>query len=264
MRPFIFLKHLVVALLLLVGALGQADAQTVADITKRGKVRIGVIVGAPPFGTMDTRGIVVGYDADVAALVARYLGVELEIVPLAAPARFPALETGKVDFLIAQVQPTPERAKSMLFTMPYFQFNAVIYGKKGAKIATLTDLAGKKIGVVRSSAQKDVLLRRGPPNMNIVHFDDDATVSQALISGQVDAILTPDTVAEQAMKLRPDADMEAKIVFSKLPTSIALKKEANDLRQWLNNFIFFVRTNGELDEISVKWIGKPVPETITF
>lgn len=256
-------KSLLIAALVFVSATA-ANAQSLADIAKRGKVRIGVLVGAPPFGTIDMQGKVVGYDADVAALAARYLSLPLEVVPLTAPARVPALETGKVDFLVAQIQPTPSRAKSMMFTMPYFQFDAVIYGKKGLKIISLNDLTGKKIGVVRSSAQKEILIRRGPPNLNIVQFDDDATVSQALISGQVDAILTPDTVGDQAMKSRPDADMEAKIMFNHLPTSIAVKLDAFELRQWLNNFVFYVRTNGELDEISKKWVGKPVPTTLVF
>ena len=84
----------------------QARAQTVDDILKRGKVRIGVLIGAPPYGSIDAEGKPVGYDADVANLVAKYLGVPIEMVPLTPPARIPALESGKADFLIATLAPT--------------------------------------------------------------------------------------------------------------------------------------------------------------
>src|SRR2546427_7043122 len=80
---------------------GSASAQTVADIVKRGKVKVGVLIGAPPYGSVDAQGNAIGYDADVTALVGKYLGVPVEIVQLTPPARIPALEAGKVDFLIA-------------------------------------------------------------------------------------------------------------------------------------------------------------------
>src|SRR2546425_1885293 len=78
-----------------------SHAQNVADIVKRGKVTIGVVSGAPPFGTTDANGNPAGYDVDVANLVAKYMAVPVEIVPLTSPSRIPALESGKVDFLVA-------------------------------------------------------------------------------------------------------------------------------------------------------------------
>jgi len=86
-----------------------ANAQTVSDIVKKGKVTIGVVSGAPPFGTTDAEGKPAGYDVDVANLVAKYMAVPVEIVPLTSPSRIPALESGKVDFLVATLAPTPER-----------------------------------------------------------------------------------------------------------------------------------------------------------
>ena len=70
-------------------AAAPAHAQTVADIVKRGKVRIGVLIGAPPYGSIDAQGKPVGYDADVANLVAKYMGVPIEMVPLTPPSRIP-------------------------------------------------------------------------------------------------------------------------------------------------------------------------------
>src|SRR3546814_801419 len=114
----------VVALVLGAGLLptAPASAQTVTEIVERGEVKIGVLIGAPPYGSIDAQGNAVGYDADVAALVGKYLGVPVELVPLTPPARIPALEAGKADFLIATLAPTPERAKAVMFTIPYSAF----------------------------------------------------------------------------------------------------------------------------------------------
>eukprot|EP01133_Synstelium_polycarpum_P029785 gene29785-36626_t len=91
----------------------DANAVTLNDITSRGTVRIGVLTGAPPMGMVDEKGNPTGYDVDVANLIAGYLGVKAELVPLTPPSRIPALQTGKVDFLIATLAPTGERAKTV-------------------------------------------------------------------------------------------------------------------------------------------------------
>jgi polar amino acid transport system substrate-binding protein len=48
------------------------------------------------------------------------------------------------------------------------------------------------------------------------------------------------------------------------PNSMTMRKDAYELRQWLNNFIYYVKQNGELDAISQKWVGGPLPALPTF
>jgi len=75
-----------VGLSLALGA-GAASAQTVTEIIKRGKARIGVLIGAPPYGMVDPRGNPIGYDADVAAAIGKYMGVPIEMVGLTPSAQ---------------------------------------------------------------------------------------------------------------------------------------------------------------------------------
>lgn len=242
-----------------------ASAQTVTDIVKRGKVKIGVLVGAPPMGAVDSSGNPVGFDADTATLLGKYLGVPVEMVALEPPARIPALESGKVDFLVSTLAPTPERAKTVMFTVPYNAFQVGIYAKKGAKIKDWADLKGKKVGVNRGSSVEATLVKQeGLVGLKVVRFDTDAAVIQAVFSGQIDACAEPDTMVNQSLKARPDGDMALKFFFSKQPNSMAVRKDAFELHQWLNNTIYFIKVNGELDEIARKWIGSPLPELPTF
>lgn len=243
-----------------------AWAQTVDDILKRGKVRIGVLIGAPPYGSIDAEGKPVGYDADVANLVAKYLGVPIEMVPLTPPARIPALESGKADFLIATLAPTAERAKAVMFTIPYSTFQMGIWAKKGEPIRAWADLRGKRVGVNRgSSVEIELTKREKELNLSISRFEDDSTTMQALFSGQVDAIAGPDAQALAAMKARGDGvDCEQKFVFARQPNSMTVRKDAFALHQYLNNVIYIMKLNGELSEISQRWVGVPLPELPTF
>ena len=60
--------------------LGAAQAQTVDEIIKRGKIIIGVNTTTPIFGLIGKDGQPEGYDPDVARLIGKYLGVPVEFV----------------------------------------------------------------------------------------------------------------------------------------------------------------------------------------
>ena len=242
-----------------------ASAQTVAEIVKRGTVKVGVLIGAPPYGSVDSQGNAIGYDMDVTKLVAKYLGVKLEVVQLTPPARIPALEAGKVDFLISTLAPTPERAKAVLFTIPYSAFQTGIYAKKGTAIKGWDDMKGMTVGVNRgSSLEHEFVTREKSHNLKILRFEDDSTVMQALFSGQVQAIAGPDAQANAAIKAKGDTETEPKFFFGMQPNSMALRKDATELHQWLNNVIYYIKQNGELNKIAIEWVGSPLPVLPTF
>lgn len=237
-----------------------STAQSVSDIVKRGKVLIGVNSGAPPFSYVDEKGVAMGYDVDTANLFGKYLGVPVEIVPYTTPSRIPALEAGKVDFVIATLSPTPERAKVVMFTMPYSTFQLVVVAPKNSKIKSLADLAGKKVSVARGTPQEVALTRSAPKGTVYSRFDDDLTAMQALISKQVDAVAVPETIFKAVMKTKPDADLAVSFPFFNQYMSIAVRKDAFELRQWLNSTLSYIKQNGELDDLAVKWTGHKLPK----
>jgi polar amino acid transport system substrate-binding protein len=243
----------------------HAAAETsVNDLVKKGKLTIGVVSGTPPFGSIDAKGVPIGYDIDVANLIGKYLNLPVEIVPLTPPARIPALESGKVDFLVATLAPTPERAKTVMFTMPYAGFELSIVGPVGSKFKTLADLKTKKVGLTRGTTNDTALSRMAPAGTNIVRFEDDSTVTQALLSKQVDLISIPNSMALEIIKTRGAGKMEIKFPYSVQPNSMTVRKGDYDLHQWLNNFISYVKVNGELDAIARKWSGAPLPPLPVF
>lgn len=238
------------------------QAQTVDDIIKKGKVVIGVQVGSPPFDTVDEKGNHVGYNFDVANLLGQYLGVKVEIVELAVPARIAALTSGKVDVLVALMGLRPEWAKAVMYTQPYCSFDHVIWAAKSADINNLDDLKGKKVSLPRGSTQESILNAMKIPGMTLSRFDDDSSAAQALLSGQVDASADPDAMVKEFMKQIPEGKFEIKFQFASIPCSMTVRKDAFELRQWLNTTIAWMKVNGELDRIHMKWFGKPLAKNL--
>ena len=236
-----------------------ASAQTVADIKKKGEITVGMLVDFPPYGTMNTSNQPDGYDADVAKLLAKDLGVKLNLVPVTGPNRIPFLLTNKLDLLVASLAITPERAKQVQFSAPYAAATIVLYGDKKANIKAPADLKGKRIGVARASTQDVALTAIAPEGTEIRRFDDDASGMQALISGQVDAIGASTTVAAQIAKRVPANTFEDKFILRQQQMGVAMRPDQAELLKTVNDFVAKNTANGELNKLYQKWLGTDMP-----
>ncbi len=242
----------------------SVQAATVSEIVARGTVRIGVLTGAPPMGMVDKDGNPSGYDVDVANLLGTYMGLPVKLVPLTPPARIPALQTGQVDFLVATLAPTGERAKTVMFTAPYSFFNMVILSGPKQKFGSLDELKGKRIAVNRGSSQETALRRAKVPGMEVVVYEDDSTSAQALIAGQVDATALPSTVAAGVVQQLPQAGLQTGFTFFRQGNSMAVGVKDFELHQYLNTAIYLMKISGDLDTIARKWTGDPMPDLPGF
>jgi polar amino acid transport system substrate-binding protein len=242
----------------------SAAAQSVDDVLSKKKVQVGILVDLPPFGVVNAKNEYEGYDVDVARLMAKYLGVECELVPVTGPNRIPYLLTGKVDVLVATFGITPERARQVQFCIPYSSIDIVLMAPADRKIAAAVDLASLRVGVARASTQDTAISAVAPQGTRIMRFDDDATTAQALLSNQIDAIGVNMITARQIQGMNPAANYEPKFVLRHQPNGITVRRNQTDLHQWINTFIYFIKNNSELDAIHRKWFDAPLPELPVF
>lgn len=235
-----------------------ASAQSADEIRKKGTITVGMLVDFPPYGTVDASNNPDGYDADVARLLARDLGVKLNLVPVTGPNRIPFLLTNKVDVLIASLAVTPERARQVQFSRPYSAATIVLYGAKAKAIKSPADLKGVRVAVARASTQDTALTAIAPEGTEIRRFDDDASAMQALLSGQVDAIGCSTTVAAQIARRAGDA-YENKLVLKQQFMAVAMRQGQADLLKTVDAFVAKNTANGELGKLYRKWLQAELP-----
>ena len=96
---------------LLLAFTGAALPDELDDVRAARKVRVAIDLGSPPFGMTDASMNATGSDVETARLLAKDLGVELEIVQTTGANRIPFLQTGKADLVISSLSVTPEREK---------------------------------------------------------------------------------------------------------------------------------------------------------
>lgn len=163
-------------------AVASADEKTPDD-----QFRVGMETAYAPFNwtqTDDRNGAVPksgdsnsyagGYDVQMAKKIAEGMDKELVIVPIQWDGLVPALNSGKIDAIVAGMSPTEERRKEIDFTDPYYESDLVIVTRKDSDYAgakSLNDFKGAKItaqlntfhysvidqipGVEKQQAQKD-------------------------------------------------------------------------------------------------------------
>ena len=243
----------------IVAAAAPATAQTPDALKTAGKVRIGMLVDFPPYGILNENNEPDGYDADVAKLFAERLGVPIEIVQLTGPNRIPNLLTGRIDIVIGSLTITPERAKQVQFSSPYSVAPTVIIGVRDLKAEKLEDLSGVSVAVPRAGSQDLVLTKSAPKDTQIQRFDDDASASQALLSGQVQTLAASMSVVAQIQKASPAGTFEVKFPLYTSLFGMAMRPGEEELLTWSNAFIAENIANGKLSELNKKWFGEDLP-----
>ena len=248
-------RALCVAALLLCASEGYA--QQLDAILKRGKVIVGIDLASPPFGFQDEKRQPAGSEVESAQLLAKDLGVMLEIVPVTGANRIPYLVTGRVDLVMATFAVSPDRAKSVWFSTPYGATGSVVMAAKDVAVKTYADLDRKRVAVARGPFSEQALQREARPTTRIMRFDDDAAATTAMVTGQADAYATAVPIANMLIGRNPRWEIK----FSMLRSwySVGMRRGDVDLLQWVNTFILFHLQNGDLGRIYQKWVGSPLP-----
>ena len=116
--------------LAVLGLAPAARAEALDDIMKAKVIKVAVPQDFAPFGSAGPDMKPLGYDIDMANLIAKELGVKVEIVPVTSANRIPYLQTKKVDLVISSLGKNPEREKVIDFSTAYAPFFSGVYGPK--------------------------------------------------------------------------------------------------------------------------------------
>jgi polar amino acid transport system substrate-binding protein len=231
----------------------QKEKSKLEQIKAAGKIVVGTSADYPPYEfhlLNDKDGDLVGIDIDIAKVIAKELGVKLEIRDIIFSKIFTALENGQIDIGIAGLSPTEERKKMAAFSDIYYQAiqSVVIHTDNAENIKTVEDLRGKKVGTQKDSIQEDMAKTQIPG----AQFDVRETIEELEIilnKGLVDAIILEKPVAESYVR-RNKAFMiiKCKKFDNVLGSAIAVKKAHTDLLKEINRILTKLKKENKIEE----------------
>jgi polar amino acid transport system substrate-binding protein len=235
-----------------------AQADVLDDIKSRGKLIVGVKADYRPFGFRDPSGAIIGLEPDLAADVAKKLGVQLELVPVVSANRMEFLNQGKIDLMIATMSDKPERRKVVQVIEPLYYSDAVnVLLKSDAPIKSWEDLKGKKLcGTTGAFYNKDVAQKYGP---EIVSFDGSEKPLLALKNGDCIGYLYDQTFI--VGKLTEDEWKNGyKMVLPGImetPWAIAVKHGETRFQKFMEDISKEWMKSGRIIELEKKWSVPP-------
>ena len=227
---------------------GMAHADQLDTIMAAKKIRVAIDMAVPPYSMKDDKLKLIGSDVETAELLAKDLGLQLEIVNTTNSARIPNLLSNKVDLIISSLSITPDRQKAVDFSIPYGAIQAAVGAPKSMKLTGIEDLAGKTVAVTRGGPQDKIVTERAP-QAQVVRFDDEAASITAAATGQADIVaITPPIIAAIAKK-NPARDFETKFILQSYQLGVAMRKDQPELMKAVNAWIKTNLANGKLNEI---------------
>ncbi|MFT5697795.1 MAG: polar amino acid transport system substrate-binding protein [Desulforhopalus sp.] len=230
---------------------------TLAEIQKRGVLRVGMEPGYMPFELTNTKGEIIGFDVDMAKRMAKAMGVKLELVSTAWDGIIPALLTGKFDVLMSGMTLTQERNMTVNFATPYILIGQSILLKKelADTVKSYKDLndakytVASKLGTTGEQATKRMI-----GDAKYISYETEQEGVMELVNGKIDAFIYDLPFNSIAVGQKG----AGKIVhldepFTKEPLAWAIKRGDADFLNWLNNFMAQVKYDGVYDRIYKKW-----------
>ena len=262
-------RMIVVAALLLTGSAQAQEKSKLDEVLQRGKVIVGVTSEAPPFGFVDEKGELVGFDIDIARLLAKYLFAKdespkrIEFLKQGFAARWPNVESGAVDFGIQVTTILPDRVLRVGFTRPYIDSGIVMIVKKDSSFKTLKDLDDAKYTTaVLTNPQQAERAKQFFPKAKVLVFDSVAAEFTALKTNRADAAQLDTPVAQWYVKQNPEFRILEQALMP--PTNNAIFLKLGDFKWWqVLDTLVGEMTGGSLfpeySAIYEKWFGtKPL------
>ncbi len=217
-----------------------------------GKLIMSTNAAFPPYEMTTDSGEFEGIDIETAQAIADKLGLELQIDDMDFDAALLAVQQGKADMVMAGVTVTDERQNVMDFTDSYATGIQSIIVKEDSDIASVDDLAGKKIGTQRGTTGY-LYCSDDFGDENVVAYDDGLTAVQMLNNGQVDCVVIDNAPAKEFIAANPGLKL-LDTAYVEEDYAIGIGKGNTELKDAINTALEELKADGTLQAIVDKYI----------
>ncbi|MEO8185883.1 MAG: transporter substrate-binding domain-containing protein [Burkholderiaceae bacterium] len=245
-----------------------ASAQTsrLDEIAKRDKLIVATFGTAPPFCYTDEGGKLVGFDIDVAKLIAKsLLGDEnkIEFVTVTSEGRWPAVNSGRADIGLASTTVYPDRALRVAFSRPYIDSSVSVLVRQDAKVTNLAELNNSKFTLANlSNPQMQDRQKKFLPNVKVVTFDTPSAMFTAVKTGQATAMQMDTPVVNWYAANNKDLRVLPEKLAVVQGNAIFMKPGDFQLWLWMDTVVQEMTAGSryaEYSEIYRKWFGTNPP-----
>ena len=234
-----------------------ASGDNELGLVENGKLIMSTNAAVPPYEMTTDNGGFEGIDVEIAGAIAKKLGLELQIDDMDFDAALLAVQQGKSDMVMAGVSVTDERKLVMEFSNSYATGVQVVIVKEGSDV-TMDNLGEKMIGTQRGTTgyiyASDSPENGGYGEDHVVAYDSGITAVQALMNGQVDAVIIDNAPAQEFVKANPGLTiLEGEWALEDY--AIGFAKGNTELQEAVNKALAELIADGTVQKIIDKYIS---------
>jgi len=246
-----------------VGTAGT-PVSTLARVTQRGELILGTSGNMPPMTQALADGKVVGFDIDMARLMASGMNVKLNIKVMPFDQLLPALERGDVDVVISNLTMTPERNLHAAFVGPYMTSGKCVITRRAdlakAQEAKDINVPETRLAALAGSTSAD-FVRTLLPRATLTLVQSNEEGVGLITDNKVDGMMADYPICLSILQRHPDAGFVSLMsLLNYEPIGIAVPAQDTLFINWTENFLQRLQGVGLFDELSNKWFGTAVVE----
>ena len=248
--------------------LAQNSEGTLDKIARTGEFLIGYRADSSPLSYENSKGEPSGYSVDlcrrIAAGIKAHFGdkdIEAKFVRITSDERISAVVSGKIDIECGSTTITLSRQERVDFSLPTFVTGATVLSLASSGIQSMSDLSGKKIGVVKDTtthAKLESHLKEDLIDAEVVIVADRTQGMTYLNRGGIDALASDQIVliGQIIEALNPKQYSLMNDIFSYEPYGFVVRRNDADFRLVVNRALSQIYRSGQHIDIFYKWIGR--------
>jgi polar amino acid transport system substrate-binding protein len=215
---------------------------------------VGTSADYEPFEYIGDDGEFTGFDIELMEEIADRMGRELEWQDIAFDGLIGALQSGKIDAIIAAMSATPEREEQVDFTDPYFiGADAIIVAEdSGISISKNEDMAGYQVGVQSGTIQEEWIDENIEAELSRYERAEQAIMD--LQSGRIE-IVAMDYYAAQSFIEQGGIQLALQTEFAGEHMAIAVQDGNTELQEELDQIIDELQAEGFIEDLALKYLG---------
>lgn len=240
----------------------ETDVEENADVNDTDKeiLTVGTASGYPPYEfyqTIDGKEVVCGFDMVLAEKIAEKAGMQLEVVDMPFSSLLLALDTDKIDFVLAGMAYAADRAEKYDLSTPYFDVTQVVLTMKDDvdTYNSVESMEGFSVGVQLGTIQERIA-QESMAECEIVSMDKVPSLMLDLKAGKIQGIVLEKPVAEIYAMTNDDLAISFDIDDVTPGTKISAVQQGNsELLAIINETIEELTASGELEVMMAEAIA---------
>lgn len=233
----------------------SGDASSKYDLVSSGKIIMGTNAEFPPFEYKEGNAVV-GVDAELMQKIADKLGLTLEIKDMAFESLPEALSGKNIDVIAAGFTIEPDREEQMDFTDSYYTARQTVLLRADSPYTSIEEMKGKglKIGAQTGTTGMISAAPELTEKANIIGYNNGSLAVEALLNGNVDAVIIDNNPANEYKDQHGDAIKLLENQFEDEQYCIAVRKGNSALQEAINQALKELKDEGEFQKIIDEYI----------